>query len=80
MAPADDRLRALLAAVDERGGKLTRTALAARLNLPLVRLGSFLAASRRVLNVEGYAVLRLDEASDTVELHRELLVAQFELL
>jgi hypothetical protein len=31
------------------------------------------------LNVEGYAVIRFDEPSDTIELNRELLVAQFEL-
>ena len=27
-----------------------------------------MAAARRVLNVEGYAVVRFDEASDTIEL------------
>lgn len=79
VAPPDEQLRHLLTALDDRGGKLTRVALAHRLGLPLVRLGSFVAAARRVLNVEGYAVLRVDEASDTVELNRELLVSQFEL-
>lgn len=79
VAPPDEQLRHLLGALDERGGKLTRVALAQRLGLPLVRLGSFVAAARRVLNVEGYGVLTIDEASDTVELNRELLVAQFEL-
>ena len=44
-----------------------------------MRVASFVAAARRVLNVEGYAVVRFDEPSDTIELNRELLIAQFEL-
>ena len=34
---------------------------------------------RRILNVEGYDVLSIDEASETVELNRELLDTQFGL-
>ena len=79
VAPPDEQFKGLLGALDERGGKLTRAALAHRLGLPLVRVASFVAAARRVLNVEGYAVDRFDEPSDTIELNRELLVAQFEL-
>ena len=79
MAPPDEQFKSLLSALDERGGKLTRSALAHRLGLPLVRVASFVAAARRVLNVEGYAVVRFDEPSDTIELNRELLIAQFEL-
>ena len=79
VAPPDEQFKGLLSALDERGGKLTRTALAHRLGLPLVRVASFMAAARRVLNVEGYAVVRFDEASDTIELNRDLLIAQFEL-
>lgn len=79
VAPPDEQFKSLLGALDERGGKLTRAALAHRLGLPLVRVASFIAAARRVLNVEGYAVVRFDEPSDTIELNRELLVAQFEL-
>jgi hypothetical protein len=79
VAPPDDQFKSLLSALEERGGKLTRAALAHRLGLPLVRVASFVAAARRVLNVEGYAVVRFDEPSDTIELNRELLIAQFEL-
>ncbi len=35
--------------------------------------------SRRVLNVEGYAVLVLDDGAKTVTLNRELLRSQFGL-
>jgi hypothetical protein len=79
LALPDDRVRAVLAALEERGGKLTRVALAHRLGQPPVRVGGILAALRRLLNVEGYPVLTVDEASDTVELNRELLFVQFGL-
>jgi hypothetical protein len=79
VAPHDHQLRALLVVLDERGGKMTRAALAHRLAMPLVRIGGFIAAARRVLNVEGYAVLGVDDASDTVELNRALLATQFEI-
>lgn len=74
-----DRLRLALRALDERGGKLTRQALSHRLGLPPVRVGGFVAGLRRVLNVDGYDVLEVDEASDTLTLNRELLRKQFEL-
>ncbi len=76
---SDDRLREILEALDERGGKLTRAALAKRLGVPPMRIGGILSALRRVLNVEGYSVLSVDEAADTVELNRALLDAQFGL-
>lgn len=34
---------------------------------------------RRVLNVDGYAILSLDDAGTTVRLNRGLLDVQFEL-
>lgn len=73
------RVRAALAALDERGGRMTRSALAHRLELPSVRVNGFVAALRRVLNVDGYDVLEVDEASDTLVINRELLRKQFEL-
>lgn len=74
-----DRLRQALQALDERGGKLTRQALGHRLGLAPVRIAGFVAGLRRVLNVDGYDVLEVDDASDTVTLNRELLRKQFEL-
>ena len=75
----DERIRAILAALDARGGKLTGSALAESLGVPLFRLGGIVSALRRVLNVDGYAVLSVDESSETVELNRDLLDAQFGL-
>jgi hypothetical protein len=80
MVPTDDLVAKLLASLDGAGGKLTATALARRVEMPLFRLRGLLAVVQRVLNVEGYAVLSRDEASDTIELNRDLLLRQFDLL
>jgi len=79
VALADQRVRAILVALDARGGKLTRKALAKEVGVPPLRLGGVLSALRRLLNVEGYAVLVVDESADTVEINRKLLATQFGL-
>ena len=76
----DERIRSILAELERRGGKLTTTALAQNLGVPQFRLTGIVSALRRVLNVEGYDVVSVDEASETVELNRELLDAQFGLV
>ena len=75
----EERIRAILTALDARGGKLTGPALAESLGVPRFRLNGIVSALRRVLNVDGYAVLSVDESSETVELNRDLLEAQFGL-
>ena len=74
------RIRAVLAALDARGGRLTGPALAERLGVPQFRLGGIVSALRRILNVEGYDVLSVDDASETIQLNRELLDTQFGLV
>ena len=76
-AVPDDRVRKVLAALEERGGRLTTSALARALDLPAIRLTGVLASMRRVLNVDGYNVMTLDD--DDVVLNRGLLITQFEL-
>lgn len=78
--PGDRTFASLLTALSERGGKMTTPALARAIGQPRHRLSGLLAVTERVLNVDGYPVLRRDEASDTVELDRELLNVQFGLL
>lgn len=78
--PGDDVFAKLLSLLDRRGGKLTSVALARALEFPALRLPGLLAKVQRVLNIDGYAVLRRDDASDTVELNRELLLKQFDLV
>jgi hypothetical protein len=72
VALPEERIRVILGALDERGGKLTGPALP-------MRLGGMISALRRLLNVEGCAVLSVDEQSDTVELNRKQLFTQFGL-
>lgn len=77
VALPDEKMRALLTALSERGGKLSRAALAQRLSLPEMRLGGMLSAVRRMLNVDQAPVLVIDEAAGTVELNIALLHQQF---
>jgi hypothetical protein len=79
VAPPDDKMRLLLTALSERGGKLSRAALAHRLSLPEVRIGGLLSAVRRLLNVDQASVLTVDETAGTVELNVVLLHQQFRL-
>ena len=79
VALADDKMRLLLGALAQRGGKLSRAALAQRMSLPEMRLGGLLSAVRRVLNVDQTAVLTVDESAGTVELNRALLLQQFQI-
>ena len=71
--------RGVLVALERRGGKLTRSALAKQIGVPTLRIGGIVSALRRLLNIEGYPVLSMDDSSDTVELNRDLLLTQFEL-
>ena len=75
----DERIRAVLTALDARGGRLTRTALGTVLGVPAFRVDGILSALRRLLNVDGYDVLAVDDASETVTLNRDLLRIQFDL-
>jgi len=79
VAPPDDQMRKLLTALAERGGKLSRAALAQRLSVPEVRLNGMLSAVRRILNVDQATVLWVDEATGTIELNRILLLQQFRI-
>lgn len=79
VAIADDKMRLLLEALSERGGKMSRTALASRLSLAEVRMGGLLSAVRRMLNVDQAAVLTVDEAAGLIELNESLLYQQFKL-
>lgn len=78
-APAPELVRAFLTAVEDRGGVILKGALAQKLGQPELRINGILAAMRRLLNVEGYSVLSVDDASGTVSLNAELLRVQFEL-
>ena len=73
-ARAEQALRALAA----RNGVLMKPALAQRLDLPQFRIDGFLSSFERVLNVDGYPVVSVDD-SETVRLDIDLLKKQFGL-
>jgi hypothetical protein len=76
--PQDDSvIRAILSALGGRGDRMTRAALAREIDVPEFRLRGLLIALCRLLNIEGYPVLRVDESSDTIVLDRALLEKQF---
>jgi hypothetical protein len=74
-----ERVRQALLAFEERGGTLTRAALGHKLGLPAVRLAGVVVALRRLLNVDGYAVLAVDDRADMLVLDVALLRRQFGL-
>ena len=78
--PSDVIITQLLSAIDGRGGKITSPALARAINTPQSRLPGLLAIVQRVLNVDGYEVLSRDQASNTIQLDRSLLLKQFDLV
>jgi hypothetical protein len=72
-----ERARRFLEALAERGGRLPFDALARRLDLPAVRLTGLVAAMRRVLNLDGYSTLTIDEASKTVIVNADIVQSLF---
>lgn len=74
---AEATVAGALEALAERGGSLTLAAFARRLEVSEARIHGLVAALQRRLNVEGFAVLAFDPASETVKLDRTLLAAQF---
>ena len=68
------QLAALLRALAERGGAATRVAVARAVDVPQSRVASQIAAAQRVVNIDGYDVLQMED--DTVRLNVELLKTQ----
>lgn len=79
VALPDERMRSLLQALEERGGRIGRTALAQRMAEPELRLGGMLSAARRVLNVDQSEVIGVNPDDQSVVLNRALLLRQFGL-
>ena len=69
-----EQLAILLRLLDERGGAATRVAVARALDVPDARIASQIAAAQRVLNIDGYDVLQIENG--TVRLNAELLKTQ----
>ena len=79
MAPREEVVRAALEVLLERGGRVDRKAMAVALRQPEFRIRSQLAAMERVLNVDGYQVVREVQETGEIQLDHRLLRKQFEL-
>ncbi len=79
MAPSPDQLGALLAALDAGGGVIGRPGAARAVGVSEARLAGWLTGAMRVLNVDGYEVLAVEDGGGPVRLNRELLDEQFSI-
>jgi hypothetical protein len=79
-APNNVMVRAALKALDGQQDGLSRRMLGQVLGLAELQARGLLAGLQRLLNVDGYQVIVVDEASGIVELNRRLLDKQFQLL
>jgi hypothetical protein len=79
MAPNDRVVKTFLKALEAHHDRMTRHGLAQALGQPDFRMRGLLAGLQRLLNVDGYQVVAVDETSDTIELNRQLLNKQFQL-
>jgi hypothetical protein len=77
VAQPDAVVRAFLELLERHHGRAPRSLLGAALGVPEIRVRGLLAGLQRLLNVDGYPVVSSDEATDTVELNRDLLRRQF---
>lgn len=79
LAPPSKRVLEVLAALEARRCRVPKRILAQAIQAPEFRLPGILAGLQRLLNVDGYQVLFVEEATDTVLLDIELLKKQFQL-
>jgi PglZ domain len=68
-----------LKALDQRHNRISHRALAQALGQPDVRMRGILVALQRLLNVDGYQIVAVDEDAGTIELNRQLLDRQFQV-
>jgi len=71
------RVRPALSVLVGRGGVAAFAVIARATGMPVARVGGFLALLARLLNVDGYGVLVIDNQAREVRLDEALLRAQF---
>lgn len=75
--PPEDRVRATLDVLHTRGGVASFAVIAQETGQPMVRISGFLSVLTRLLNVDGYAVLTVDNSAEEARLDENLLLTQF---
>jgi PglZ domain len=79
VSTTDDQIRSLLTRLLAGGNRMTPGVAATVLEVPVSALRGAVAHVQRLLNVEGYAVLRRDPDGETLILDDALLREQFEV-
>lgn len=77
MALEPDRLRALLGKLQQQGGRCSIEQMAAAIGQPVMRMRGVMSAMERMLNIDGFPVVTLEQGSGTVLLDISLLKTQF---
>jgi PglZ domain len=76
----DDRtVEMFLRELDRLHDRMSQRLLVQALGQPEFRMRGLLVGLQRLLNVEGYQVIAVDEVTGTIELNRPLLAKQFQL-
>jgi hypothetical protein len=75
----DARVRTLLVHIDAQGGRSSLEQLARAIEAPPLRMRGVISTLQRMLNVEGFPVVSMEQSTGAVTLDLALLKAQFEL-
>ncbi|HSF30530.1 MAG TPA: BREX-2 system phosphatase PglZ, partial [Candidatus Tectomicrobia bacterium] len=78
-APDDRTVETFLRELDRHHDRIARRLLAQALGQPEFRMRGLLVGLQRLLNVEGYQVVAVDDTTGTIEMNRSLLAKQFQL-
>jgi hypothetical protein len=77
--PDDRVVEAFLRALEAHHGRLSCRTLIQAMGQPALRLHWLLTGLQRLLNVDGYQIVVVDETAGTIEINRPLLDTQFQL-
>ena len=77
--PDDGTVRVALDALFEARGHLPPASLARRVEVPVRNMRSMIAGLQRLLNVDGYPVLRFRDETERVELDGGMFAKLFDL-
>jgi len=72
-----ERLRMLLSLLRQQGGRCSIEQLAAAIGQPAMRMRGVISVMERMLNIDGFPIVTLEQGSGTVLLDIPLLKAQF---
>lgn len=79
MALEPGRLKALVGRLEHGGGRASVEQLARAIQMPTMRMRGVLSVLQRTLNIDGFPVVTVEQATDTVLLDLTLLRTQFQL-